>query len=94
VKYYVDALGDPETSAITEIERYCVEPGQACGYMLGKLEFLRLRDKAKVALGASSTSASSTTPYCSAAPCRSRSSRRSSTTTLRRNSLHRLDAPH
>jgi uncharacterized protein (DUF885 family) len=52
VKYYVDALGDPETSAITEIERYCVEPGQACGYMLGKLEFLRLRDKAKVALGA------------------------------------------
>jgi len=28
-EYYVDALGDPETSAITEIERYCVEPGQA-----------------------------------------------------------------
>jgi uncharacterized protein (DUF885 family) len=52
VKYYVDALGDPESSAITEIERYCVEPGQACGYMLGKLEILRLRDKAKTALGA------------------------------------------
>ena len=52
VKYFTDMLGDPETSAITEIERYCVTPGQACGYMLGKLEFLRLRDKAKTALGA------------------------------------------
>jgi uncharacterized protein (DUF885 family) len=52
VKYYTDALGDPEVSAITEIERYCVTPGQACGYMLGKLEILRLREKAKAALGA------------------------------------------
>ncbi len=30
VKYYVDTLGDQEASAITEIERYCVWPGQAC----------------------------------------------------------------
>ena len=52
VKYYVDTLGDQEASAITEIERYCVWPGQACGYMVGKLTFLRLRDKAKAALGA------------------------------------------
>jgi uncharacterized protein (DUF885 family) len=52
VKYYVDTLGDQDASAITEIERYCVEPGQACAYMLGKLTFLRLRDKAKTALGA------------------------------------------
>lgn len=52
VKYYVDMLGDQEASAITEIERYCVWPGQACGYMVGKLTFLRLRDKAKAALGA------------------------------------------
>ena len=52
VKYYVDTLGDQDASAITEIERYCVEPGQACAYMLGKLTFLRLRDKAKAALGA------------------------------------------
>jgi uncharacterized protein (DUF885 family) len=51
VKYYVDVLGDQEASAITEIERYCVEPGQACGYMLGKLTFLAARDKAKKALG-------------------------------------------
>ena len=26
-------------------------PGQACGYMVGRLEILRLRDKAKAALG-------------------------------------------
>ncbi len=52
VKYYVDMLGDPDAAAITEIERYCVEPGQACSYMLGKLTILRLRDKAKAALGA------------------------------------------
>jgi uncharacterized protein (DUF885 family) len=52
VKYYVDTLGDQEASAVTEVERYCVWPGQACAYMLGKLTILRLRDKAKAALGA------------------------------------------
>ena len=51
VRYYCDTLGDPETAAITEIERYCVWPGQACSYMLGKLEWLRLREKARAALG-------------------------------------------
>lgn len=51
VKYYVDSIGDPEVSAVTEIERYCVWPGQACSYMVGKITFLRLRDKAKKALG-------------------------------------------
>jgi uncharacterized protein (DUF885 family) len=52
VKYYVDTLGDLEASAITEVERYCVWPGQACSYMLGKLDILANRDKAKAALGA------------------------------------------
>jgi uncharacterized protein (DUF885 family) len=51
IKYYVDALGDPDTSAATEVERYCIWPGQACSYMLGKLTILRLREKAKTALG-------------------------------------------
>ena len=51
VKYYVDNIGDQEASAITEIERYVVWPGQACSYMVGKIEFLRLRDKARKALG-------------------------------------------
>ena len=52
IKYYMDALGDPEGSTATEVERYCVWPGQACAYMLGKLTILKLRDKAKAALGA------------------------------------------
>ncbi|MDP9104114.1 MAG: DUF885 family protein [Pseudomonadota bacterium] len=52
VKYYVDHIGDQEASSITEIERYCVWPGQACSYMVGKLTWLRLRAKAKAALGA------------------------------------------
>jgi uncharacterized protein (DUF885 family) len=52
IAYYTDTLGDPEASAATEVERYCVWPGQACSYMLGKLTILRLRDKAKAALSA------------------------------------------
>jgi uncharacterized protein (DUF885 family) len=51
IKYYMDTLGDPEKPTETEVERYCVWPGQACSYMLGKLTILRLRDKAKQALG-------------------------------------------
>ncbi len=52
VKYYVDTLGDLEASAITEIERYAVWPGQACSYMLGKLAILSARERAQKALGA------------------------------------------
>ncbi len=52
VKFFVDTLGDQESAAITEVERYCVQPGQACGYMLGKLAFLAARQKARDALGA------------------------------------------
>jgi len=52
VKFYVDTLGDTESASITEIERYAVTPGQACGYMLGKLTFLSARKKAQDALGA------------------------------------------
>lgn len=44
--------GDPEPLAAQEIERYSVWPGQACSYMVGKVTILRLRDKAKKALGA------------------------------------------
>jgi len=52
IKYFVDNLGDQDASATTEVERYCVWPGQACGYMLGKLTWLKLRQKAKATLGA------------------------------------------
>lgn len=51
IAFMADTLGDPESAVTTEIERYCVWPGQACSYMLGKLEWLRLRAAAKDALG-------------------------------------------
>jgi uncharacterized protein (DUF885 family) len=51
VKYFVDTLGDPETASVTEVERYCVWPGQACTYMLGKLTFLAQRERTQKALG-------------------------------------------
>jgi uncharacterized protein (DUF885 family) len=46
-----DIDGDPLPLAQQEIERYCVTPGQACSYMVGKVTILRLRVKAKAALG-------------------------------------------
>lgn len=36
----------------SEIERYVVNPGQACAYMIGQLKLVELRDKARAALGA------------------------------------------
>lgn len=51
IAYFVDTLGDPASVATTEVERYCVWPGQACSYMVGKLTWLRLRDEARRALG-------------------------------------------
>lgn len=52
VQALCDIDGDPPALAAQEIERYAVNPGQACSYMVGKVTFLRLRAKAKAALGA------------------------------------------
>ncbi|MGH8177374.1 MAG: DUF885 domain-containing protein [Steroidobacter sp.] len=35
----------------SEVERYVVNPGQACAYMVGQLRILELRDRARQALG-------------------------------------------
>jgi uncharacterized protein (DUF885 family) len=43
--------GDQRSSITTEIERYCVWPGQACGYMVGRQAINRMRDTARSALG-------------------------------------------
>jgi uncharacterized protein (DUF885 family) len=51
VAYYVGAIGDKDAAATTEVDRYCVIPGQACGYMLGKLAWLDARAGARQALG-------------------------------------------
>ncbi len=39
-------------SVTSEIDRYAVSPGQACGYKMGHNEILRNRERAKSALGA------------------------------------------
>ena len=44
--------GDQRSSITTEIERYCVWPGQACGYMVGKQKIIALREEARAAQGA------------------------------------------
>ncbi len=39
--------GDDESAVATEVERYCVWPGQACSYMTGRVKINALRDGAK-----------------------------------------------
>ena len=52
IQTLVDLTGRAEGAARSEIDRYCASPGQACGYKVGHTEIVRLREKAKTALGA------------------------------------------
>ncbi|MFN3352911.1 MAG: DUF885 domain-containing protein [Brevundimonas sp.] len=51
IRYMVDTLGDQESSIATEVERYCVWPGQACSYKVGHVKWVALREAAKARLG-------------------------------------------
>jgi uncharacterized protein (DUF885 family) len=51
ITYMMDTAGKAEGEATAEVERYCVWPGQALGYMVGKIEWLKLRDAAKAKPG-------------------------------------------
>ena len=51
IQYMRDNTGMPEGDVVSEIERYIVMPGQATAYKVGQLEILRIREKAKKALG-------------------------------------------
>ncbi|MCK6548801.1 DUF885 domain-containing protein [Myxococcota bacterium] len=53
IQYMLAHTGSSATEVETEIERYIVWPGQALGYMVGRLELLALRARAKAALGES-----------------------------------------
>ena len=52
VRWLMAATGYTESRARSEINRYCVWPGQALGYKTGHNEINRLRDVAKQKLGA------------------------------------------
>lgn len=51
IRYMVDTGGDEESGIATDVERYCVWPGQACSYKIGHTEWVRLREAAKATLG-------------------------------------------
>lgn len=52
INYMVDTLGDHRASVTTEVERYCVWPGQATSYKVGQVQWLKLREQARKKLGA------------------------------------------
>jgi uncharacterized protein (DUF885 family) len=51
IEYMVDIEGVERGTAVSEVERYAVWPGQALGYKLGMLKILELRAEARRQLG-------------------------------------------
>jgi uncharacterized protein (DUF885 family) len=47
----IENAGLPAGDARSEIERYIVNPGQACAYKVGQLRILELRERARSRLG-------------------------------------------
>jgi uncharacterized protein (DUF885 family) len=51
IRFLVENTGRGVQAMTSEIDRYTVSPGQACGYKMGHNEILRQRERAKAALG-------------------------------------------
>jgi len=51
IDYMLATTGRSRAACTSEIDRYCASPGQACGYKVGHTEIVRLREKARAALG-------------------------------------------
>ncbi len=51
VRFFMERNGNKREQVASEVDRYCSWPGQATGYMVGKLEILRQRQRAMEALG-------------------------------------------
>lgn len=51
IDWMVAATGRSKVAITSEVDRYCASPGQACAYKTGHNEIVRLREKAKTALG-------------------------------------------
>jgi uncharacterized protein (DUF885 family) len=51
IGYMLEKTGMPEAVVISEVERYIVDPGQACAYKVGMLSIRAARERARAALG-------------------------------------------
>lgn len=51
IAYMSEHTGMPMTDVVAEVERYIVNPGQACAYKVGQLKILELRERARAELG-------------------------------------------
>ncbi|MDT4889419.1 hypothetical protein FQZ97_1261130 [compost metagenome] len=51
IDWMVANAGEHRDAAEREIDRYCVYPGQACSFMVGKQQILATREKARQRLG-------------------------------------------
>jgi uncharacterized protein (DUF885 family) len=51
IQYFEETTGQPRQNSVVEIDRYIVWPGQALGYMIGRLEIQKLRTLAEQQLG-------------------------------------------
>jgi uncharacterized protein (DUF885 family) len=51
IEWMTAATGRSPAAITSEVDRYCAGPGQACGYKVGHTEIVRLREKARQALG-------------------------------------------
>ena len=51
IDFMVERVGAEREFVTSEIDRYTSQPGQALAYMIGKLKFDELRDRARVQLG-------------------------------------------
>ncbi|MBM3851522.1 MAG: DUF885 domain-containing protein [Verrucomicrobia bacterium] len=52
IAYMIDHTGMGRDEVTAEIERYIVNPGQACAYKIGQIKFLELRTRVRARLGA------------------------------------------
>lgn len=52
IDYLLQTTGDAPGVVVSEVDRYVVWPGQACGYELGRREIERVRERARNQLGA------------------------------------------
>jgi uncharacterized protein (DUF885 family) len=52
IDYMKGKTGLPEGTVVSEVERYIVQPGQACAYKVGMIAIRAARERAQAALGA------------------------------------------